>query len=54
EMYRTFNNGIGMAIIVPEQQVDDVLTRLSGLDERAWVIGEVARSRDEGPQVVFE
>ncbi|NIQ95385.1 MAG: phosphoribosylformylglycinamidine cyclo-ligase [Desulfuromonadales bacterium] len=54
EMYRTFNNGIGMAIIVPEQQVDDVLTRLSGLDERAWVIGEVARSREEDQQVIFE
>jgi len=41
EMYRTFNMGIGMVLAVAEQEAEDMLYRLNGLDERAWVIGEV-------------
>ena len=41
EMFRTFNCGIGMVIMVPEREVDDVLIRLSGLNETAYHIGEV-------------
>jgi phosphoribosylformylglycinamidine cyclo-ligase len=43
EMYRTFNCGIGMVLAVPESETEDVLIRLSGLNERACVIGEVAK-----------
>lgn len=41
EMYRTFNMGIGMVLAVAEQDCDDMLDRLKGLGERAWVIGEI-------------
>lgn len=44
EMYRTFNYGIGMVIVVPADKTDDILSRLSGLDEKAWLIGEIAQA----------
>ena len=43
EMYRTFNCGIGMVLAVPESETEEVLIRLSGLNEQAFVIGEVAK-----------
>jgi phosphoribosylformylglycinamidine cyclo-ligase len=41
EMYRTFNMGIGMVLAVPDNQAEDVIDRLKGLGEQAWMIGEV-------------
>jgi phosphoribosylformylglycinamidine cyclo-ligase len=41
EMYRTFNMGIGMVLAVAENEAEDMLYRLNGLDERAWIIGEI-------------
>lgn len=42
EMYRTFNMGIGMVLAVPDKQAEDVIDRLRGLGELAWIIGEVS------------
>jgi phosphoribosylformylglycinamidine cyclo-ligase len=42
-MCRTFNCGIGMVLVVPEKETDDVLIRLSGLNEQAFIIGEIAK-----------
>ncbi len=41
EMYRTFNMGIGMVLVVAEKDAEDMLYRLNGLGERAWIIGEI-------------
>ena len=50
EMLRTFNNGIGLALVVAEDQVSDILLRLQGLNEQAFVIGEItARKEGEAP-----
>jgi phosphoribosylformylglycinamidine cyclo-ligase len=46
EMMRTFNNGIGMMAVVPEGSVQEILERLSGMKEQAYVIGEIARRED--------
>lgn len=54
EMLRTFNNGIGMVALVPEAAVTEVLERLSGMNERAWVIGEVIERRDGADRLVWE
>ena len=43
EMFRTFNCGIGMVLVVPEQEAEDVMIRLSGLNETAYHIGEVVK-----------
>lgn len=41
EMYRTFNMGIGMVLAVPDSIAEDMLYRLNGLGEQAWIIGQV-------------
>ena len=43
EMYRTFNCGIGMAVIIPEHCVDEAVALLMGEGETASVIGEVVK-----------
>jgi len=46
EMYRTFNMGIGFAVIAPAAEAEDVRAQLaSALGAPAWIIGEVARGR---------
>jgi len=42
EMRRTFNNGIGMVAVVPEKSVQDILDRFAAMDEKVWLIGEIA------------
>jgi phosphoribosylformylglycinamidine cyclo-ligase len=46
EMYKTFNMGIGMVLVVAENEAEDMLYRLNGLDERAWIIGEITASKE--------
>jgi phosphoribosylformylglycinamidine cyclo-ligase len=43
EMHRTLNCGIGMVMVVPEEQTDDILIRLSGLQEKAFILGDIAK-----------
>ena len=47
DMYNTFNMGIGMAVIVPEKDVDKALEILKEQGEEAWVIGEVTSGNKE-------
>jgi phosphoribosylformylglycinamidine cyclo-ligase len=50
EMYRTFNNGIGMVLVVPAKGLDRILDRLLALKEKPYWIGEIARARkNENP-----
>lgn len=51
EMLSIFNCGIGMILIVKKEDVDDIIARLEGLKEKAWVIGEVLRKEDDSDSV---
>jgi len=53
EMYRTFNSGIGMILIVPAVEVDDIMSRLTGLNEHPYLIGEIVKCPEGGEQVEF-
>ena len=53
EMLRTFNNGIGLVLVVDEPQVEDVLLRLQGLGEPAFVIGEITARKNDEPPLVY-
>lgn len=46
EMYRTFNNGIGLTLVVPANETQDILDRLTALGEKATVIGEIKQSEN--------
>jgi phosphoribosylformylglycinamidine cyclo-ligase len=43
EMFRVFNMGIGMIIIVPEKETDEIMERLQSLGERAFSIGVIEK-----------
>lgn len=50
EMQRTFNNGIGMVIIVPDDSAQEVMDRLGGMDLDAYFIGEVETRQENENQ----
>ena len=54
EMFRTFNCGIGMILIVPEQDAKDVLFQIQAMNEDVFPIGYIDPRRDDEPQVVLE
>ncbi|GAB6137187.1 phosphoribosylformylglycinamidine cyclo-ligase [Halanaerobaculum tunisiense] len=47
EMYRTFNMGIGMVLVVPEEEADDVVKQANQIGEKAYLIGEVQPGDDK-------
>jgi len=51
EMMRTFNNGLGLVIVVSEEDTSEVLLRLKAMGETAYPIGSV-ESRDEKEEAV--
>lgn len=52
EMYRTFNCGVGMVLVVPAEQSDAVIEFLNTQGESAWLLGTIEQqSGDE--QVVM-
>ncbi|MCL1980720.1 MAG: phosphoribosylformylglycinamidine cyclo-ligase [Proteobacteria bacterium] len=55
EMYRTFNMGIGMMAVVPENSVDDMLHRFAAHGEQPYLIGEIKPVQgNDGQQVVID
>ena len=54
EMFRVFNMGIGMMVVVSKKESKELLDRLEALGEKASVIGSVAKRGESQPSVLFE
>ncbi len=52
EMYRTFNCGVGMVLVIDAADETDCLGQLELLGKTCWVIGEVAE-QENGPSIVI-
>ena len=53
EMYRVFNMGIGLILVVPPDSVSGVLARAAALGDRGWQIGQIVSSTGEEPEVEY-
>lgn len=53
EMYRTFNCGVGMVIVLPPDAVEQALGLLNQLGEKAWRLGTI-NAHQSGEQVVIK
>ena len=54
EMYRTFNCGIGMVVVVNERDAEMALSQLKASGETAWVIGTIQARQNDEPQTRVE
>ncbi len=50
EMYRTFNCGIGMAVVVSKGDADAAMRELKAAGETVWAIGEIRARQGNEPQ----
>jgi phosphoribosylformylglycinamidine cyclo-ligase len=53
DMLRTFNNGIGLVAVVPQQAAAEILDRLGAMNEQAWLIGEIIERKDPAGRLVW-
>ncbi|MEM7008352.1 MAG: phosphoribosylformylglycinamidine cyclo-ligase [Thermodesulfobacteriota bacterium] len=54
EMYRTFNCGIGMVLVIDSKDCAKVIKRLKTLGEKAYLIGEVSKRKRGKSQVLIK
>ena len=53
EMFRVFNMGIGLIVVVPQEEVDTILGILKESGTEGYIVGEI-RERPEGtPPISF-
>jgi phosphoribosylformylglycinamidine cyclo-ligase len=53
ELYRTFNCGVGMVLVVAEENLDEALTFLRAAGETAWRIGAIEATSAAEPHVRY-
>lgn len=53
EMYRTFNCGVGMILVLPQAQLESALKVLEECGEQAWHIGDIVAQEGE-QQVIMQ
>jgi len=47
EIYRTLNMGIGLVLIVKNNQAPAIINKLSGLKLKSWIIGQTVKGKKE-------
>lgn len=50
EMYRTFNMGIGMVLVIKKSEKQKILKELAEMGEQSWLIGEI-KPRAQAPVI---
>jgi phosphoribosylformylglycinamidine cyclo-ligase len=53
EMMRTFNNGIGIILVVPQKDSEGVVEFLRAMDEKAYVIGSIVERERSSNQIAW-
>ena len=53
DMMLTFNNGLGLLIVVSEEETDEILLRLKAMGEAAYCIGTIESREEEENPVLF-
>lgn len=53
EMYRVFNMGIGLILVVPPAAADAMIAKASVLGDRGYKIGEIVAAKGEESQVTY-
>ncbi|MFO7986999.1 MAG: phosphoribosylformylglycinamidine cyclo-ligase [Desulfatiglandaceae bacterium] len=53
EMLRTFNNGLGLLIVVSEAEAEEALLRLKAMGETAYIVGSIQERDEDEAQVQF-
>lgn len=52
EMYRTFNMGIGLLVIVDQEKAKDICHHFQAVGENAYIIGEIAPMEEQATEAV--
>ena len=52
-MMRTFNNGIGIILVVPERDSEGIVEFLRAMDEKAYVIGSIVERERASNQIAW-
>ncbi len=53
EMYRTFNCGVGMVVIVPAEQADSSMQMLIESGAECWKLGEICQQGNASARVIY-
>ena len=53
-MMRTFNNGIGLVMVIPETAVQEVIDRITAMNENVFVIGNVQDGKTSPDRVIWK
>lgn len=54
EMFRTFNCGVGLVVVVDPAKAEETVKILDGCGEKAWLLGEIKKVTDNGDRVTID